>query len=139
MSSHTHPPAANDAQAAQALHTTSHPGGERDLFSELEEAPALPPQMAPAPQRPAPPSEQSTAHTVAQPEPPSLSYTEALQLMALGRAQGPQALTPEQHHAIWDCLLAQPESQAWLATQLQALQGELQERGLVPCRDGEPC
>ena len=63
---------------------------------------------------------------------PRISYDEAQRLMAIGREHGPQALTPEQHNAIWDCLLARPESQAWLTNQLTALKGELQERGLRP-------
>lgn len=112
-------PAANDARAA------SVPGidATRDLFAELDAAPSAPePSPAPAP-------------AAAEPLPTSdarISYAEAQRLMAIGRAQGPDALTPEQHHAIWDCLLELPESQAWLAAQLTALQGELQERGLRP-------
>ena len=112
-------PAANDARAA------SGPGMDatRDLFAELDAAPSAPePLPAPAPVA-APPLPTAEAR---------ISYAEAERLMAIGRAQGPDALTPEQHHAIWDCLLELPESQAWLAAQLTALQGELQERGLRP-------
>ena len=117
-------PAANDARAA------SGPGldATRDLFAELDAAPSTPepaPEPTPAPAA-APPLPAAEAR---------ISYAEAERLMAIGRAQGPDALTPEQHHAIWDCLLELPESQAWLAAQLTALQGELQERGLRPWHD----
>ena len=118
-------PAANDARAARP---SSWPGMDatRDLFAELDAAPSAPePSSAPAP-------------AAAEPLPAAearISYAEAERLMAIGRAQGPDALTPEQHHAIWDCLLELPESQAWLAAQLTALQGELQERGLRPWHD----
>lgn len=117
-------PAANDARAA------SGPGldATRDLFAELDAAPSTPepaPEPTPAPAA-APPLPAAEAR---------ISYAEAERLMAMGRAQGPDALTPEQHHAIWDCLLELPESQAWLAAQLTALQGELQERGLRPWHD----
>ena len=115
-------PAANDARAARPA---SWPGMDatRDLFAELDAAPSAPePSPAPAPVA-APPLPTAEAR---------ISYAEAQRLMAIGRAQGPDALTPEQHHAIWDCLLELPESQAWLAAQLTALQGELQERGLRP-------
>ena len=117
-------PAANDARAA------SGPGMDvtRDLFAELDAAPSTPepaPEPTPAPAA-APPLPAAEAR---------ISYAEAERLMAIGRAQGPDALTPEQHHAIWDCLLELPESQAWLAAQLTALQGELQERGLRPWHD----
>ena len=117
-------PAANDARAA------SGPGldATRDLFAELDAAPSTPepaPEPTPAPAA-APPLPAAEAR---------ISYAEAERLMAIGRAQGPDALTPEQHHTIWDCLLELPESQAWLAAQLTALQGELQERGLRPWHD----
>lgn len=117
-------PAANDARAA------SGPGldATRDLFAELDAAPSTPepaPEPMPEPAA-APPLPAAEAR---------ISYAEAERLMAIGRAQGPDALTPEQHHAIWDCLLELPESQAWLAAQLTALQGELQERGLRPWHD----
>ena len=123
-----HRPAANDARAASG--TPMAP--TRDLFAELDAAPAMPEPapcdavfQAPAPRAP----EDGTPLPAAEPR---IRYAEAERLMAIGRAQGPDALTPEQHHAIWDCLLELPESQAWLSAQLTALQGELQERGLRP-------
>lgn len=61
-----------------------------------------------------------------------ISYAEAQRLLAICREHGDDALTPAQHNAIWDCLLASPASQAWLAEQLKAIQGELQEHGLEP-------
>lgn len=129
-------PAANDARAA------SGPGMDatRDLFAELDAAPCAPePAATPAPLDPtataAAPLAADSATPEADPPAPRISYAEAQRLMAIGRAQGPDALTPEQHNAIWDCLLELPESQAWLAAQLTALQGELQERGLRPWKD----
>lgn len=136
------PLAANDAQGAELQHGAAFTGGIRDLFSELEEQPAAPPQLAvqPPPEVPSPalaqmPAPMPASELEPEPDPPaavSLSYAEAQRLMAIGRAQGPQALTPVQHRIIWDCLQELPESQAWLAAQLQALQGELQERGMRP-------
>ncbi|MEG2048237.1 MAG: hypothetical protein RR100_15405 [Comamonas sp.] len=134
-------PAANDARAA------SGPGMDatRDLFAELDAAPCAPePAATPAPAAAvaaplaadsAMPSQAHSTPTETDPPAPRIRYAEAQRLMAIGRAQGPDALTPEQHHAIWDCLLELPESQAWLAAQLTALQGELQERGLRPWKD----
>lgn len=132
-------PAANDARAAsgQGMDAT------RDLFAELDVKPPAPPaaaapvaEFAPsgaAPQAPdlSSPAEDSPALASG----PRITYAEAQRLMAIGRSQGPQALTPDQHHALWDCLRELPESQAWLAAQLTALQGELQERGLRPRQD----
>ena len=57
---------------------------------------------------------------------------EAQRLMALCRDQGDDALTPAQHDAIWDYLLASPASQAWLAEQLHAIQNELREDDSAP-------
>lgn len=140
-------PAANDARAASGPAM----GPTRDLFAELDAAaPATPtsvPMSAPIPAtavaepEPAgnamdtPAHHASTAEADRQAPEPRIHYAEAQRLMAIGRAQGPDALTPEQHHAIWDCLLELPESQAWLSAQLTALQGELQERGLRPWND----
>lgn len=143
-------PAANDARAASGPAM----GPTRDLFAELDTAaPAAPtpvpmsvPMSVPIPAtaatEPAPapastamdaPVHHASAADADMPAPePRIHYAEAQRLMAIGRAQGPDALTPEQHHAIWDCLLELPESQAWLSAQLTALQGELQERGLRP-------
>ena len=135
-----HRPAANDARAASG--TPMAP--TRDLFAELDAVPATHDTAAPpdpvaqplscgavlhAPEPCA--TEEGTPLPATEPE-PRISYAEAERLMTIGRTQGPDALTPEQHHAIWDCLLELPESQAWLAAQLTALQGELQERGLRP-------
>ncbi|MDR2326009.1 MAG: hypothetical protein LBE51_11500 [Acidovorax sp.] len=109
---------------ATRSHTPQAASAMRDLFAEPGDLPAAPQnQVSLAPQAVEP--------VFAPPPPPAvspLSYHQAQQLMALGRAQGPQALTLAQHHAIWDCLQALPASQAWLSAQLQALQGELQER-----------
>ena len=83
----------------------------RDLFAELDAAPAMPepaglqalPPPEPAPcgavfQAPAPRApEDGTPLPAAEPR---IRYAEAERLMAIGRAQGPDALTPEQHHAI---------------------------------------
>lgn len=138
-------PAANDARAASGPAM----GPTRDLFAELDAAaPAAPtpvPMSVPATAaaEPAPagtamdaPAHHASAAEADMPAPePRIHYAEAQRLMAIGRAQGPDALTPEQHHAIWDCLLELPESQAWLSAQLTALQGELQERGLRPWSD----
>jgi sugar diacid utilization regulator len=106
---------------ATRSHTPQAASAMRDLFAEPGDLPAAPQTQAP----------QAVEAVFASPPPPAvspLSYHQAQQLMALGRAQGPQALTLAQHHAIWDCLQALPASQAWLSAQLQALQGELQER-----------
>lgn len=138
-------PAANDARAASGPAM----GPTRDLFAELDAAaPAAPtsvpvsvPTTALAEPEPAgtamdAPAHHASAAEADMPAPePRIPYAEAQRLMAIGRAQGPDALTPEQHHAIWDCLLELPESQAWLSAQLTALQGELQERGLRPWSD----
>ncbi|WP_368922089.1 hypothetical protein [Comamonas aquatica] len=142
-------PAANDARAASGPAM----GPTRDLFAELDAAAPAAPTPVPVPvpmsvpttalAEPAPAStamdtpahHASTAEADRQAPEPRIPYAEAQRLMAIGRAQGPDALTPEQHHAIWDCLLELPESQAWLSAQLTALQGELQERGLRPWSD----
>lgn len=129
-------PAANDARAA------SGPGMDptRDLFADLDAEPAAVPAPVcaaePFPSGAATPPLEGGRLVEDAPAPPvsesRISYAEAQRLMAIGRSQGPQALTPDQHHALWDCLRDLPESQAWLAAQLTALQGELQERGLRP-------
>lgn len=129
-------PAANDARAAsgQGMDPT------RDLFADLDAEPAAPPAPVcaadPPPSGTAIPPQEESRRVENAPAPPTsgppISYAEAQRLMAIGRSQGPQALTPDQHHALWDCLRELPESQAWLAAQLTALQGELQERGLRP-------
>lgn len=129
-------PAANDARAAsgQGMDPT------RDLFADLDAEPAAPPAPVCAeeysPSGAAIPPQEESRPAEDAPAPPTsgprISYAEAQRLMAIGRSQGPQALTPDQHHALWDCLRELPESQAWLAAQLTALQGELQERGLRP-------
>jgi hypothetical protein len=51
-----------------------------------------------------------------------MPYAEAELLLALYRAKGPEALTPQQHDDIWDCLLAQPASQAVLEAMLEEAQ-----------------
>jgi F0F1-type ATP synthase gamma subunit len=43
-------------------------------------------------------------------------------------AHDADALTPQQHNAIWDCLLAQPASQAVLEAMVEKAQAELQAR-----------
>jgi hypothetical protein len=57
-----------------------------------------------------------------------ISYAQAQQLLSIYRAQGADALTPQQHNAIWDCLLAQPASQAVLEAMVEKAQAELQAR-----------
>lgn len=64
-----------------------------------------------------------------------IPYAEAQRLMAIARAQGDAALTPAQHNAIWDCLLAQPASHAWLQAQMKSLQDDMAQRGLQPLPD----
>ena len=94
---------ANAADAGEASSFTIH--CDFDPFENLEEAPG--------------------------PE-DCISYEEAQRLMAIAREHGDAALTPEQHNAIWDCLLAQPASQAWLQAQIKELREEATQRGLEP-------
>lgn len=55
-------------------------------------------------------------------------YAEAQRLLAIYRAQGPQALSPQQHDDIWDCLLAQPASQELLEALVEEAQAEMHAR-----------
>lgn len=59
-----------------------------------------------------------------------IPYAEAERLLAIAREHGDAALTPAQHEAIWDCLLAQPASHAWLQAQVEQLKEEMAQRGL---------
>lgn len=61
-------------------------------------------------------------HAPATPPKEYMPYAEAERLLALYRAKGPDALTPQQHDDIWDCLLAQPASQAVLEAMLEEAQ-----------------